>query len=126
MFTDGMNMFKVITNASTEAEKRLMIDNRAARKAYEKNDIKHLGGINLGMDIADGLTKFGKCEVLETVLHTVVIDLEADNWVERTELTFYCDIRNRKENPGESTPRKIDIQSKSGTVNYPFSTRSTS
>ena len=107
MVTDSMSLFKVIVNASTTTEKRLMIDIRAAREAYEKHEIEHLGWVKSERNIADGLTKLGRCNALEELLNTGRIDTSADKWVERTKLSFaqHSDSE-QKENPGDISPPK--------------------
>ena len=102
-----MSLFEVIVNASTTTEKRLMIDIRAAREAYEKHEIEHLGWVKSERNIADGLTKLGRCNALKELLNTGRIDTSSDKWVERTKLSFaqHSDSE-QKENPGDISPPK--------------------
>lgn len=76
MLTDSMSLFKVIINSSVLSEKRLMIDISAARQAYETNDIDHIGWIPTKANVANGLTKFGICDTLNSYLRDHLLSTE--------------------------------------------------
>lgn len=64
MLTDSLSPFKVLLKASTTTEKGLMIDIRAAREAYEKFEVRNVGCVRSEDNLADGLTKPGKCQAV--------------------------------------------------------------
>ena len=57
MRTDSLQMFDVVTKASSTTERRLMIDIAAARESYNREEISNVGLIMSEHNIADGLTK---------------------------------------------------------------------
>lgn len=70
MLADSLSLFKVLVNASTITQKSWMIFIRAAREAYEKFEIRHVGWVKSPENLADGLTNKGKFQSLEEVLTT--------------------------------------------------------
>lgn len=55
--TDSERLLKTLVKFIATSEWRLMIDNRAARKAFEKNNITKIGWFRFYKNISDGLTK---------------------------------------------------------------------
>lgn len=84
MLIDSLSLFKFLLNASTTTEKRLMIDIRAAREAYEKIEIRHVGWVRSEDNLANGVKKPGKCQALEDVLTTVGLTPKVMKLIERT------------------------------------------
>lgn len=57
ILTDSESLLKLIVKSSVTTEKRLMVNVRAAREAYERGDIRNVGWIRSPDNMADGLTK---------------------------------------------------------------------
>lgn len=64
MYTDSDSLFKVIKKSTTTTERRLMIDIRAAREAYQREEISDIAWIRGDQNPADGLTKKSPCSAL--------------------------------------------------------------
>lgn len=86
MMIDSDSVFKVIVKNTSTTEKRLMIDIRAAREAYESQEISDVGWIRGSDNPADGLTKPGRCEALENILDRGLVNIPVQQWVVRTAL----------------------------------------
>lgn len=84
MMIDSDNMFKVIVKNTSATEKRLMIDIKAAREAYEDQEISDVGWVRGLHNPADGLTKPGKCEALEKIMDIGQLSVSVQQWVVRT------------------------------------------
>ena len=123
MLTDSMSLFKVIINSSVFTGKRLMIDISAARQAYERSDIDHIGWIPSDSNIANGLTKLGICEtmdaflrdhMLSTEVKTVIngrfesVPLNSDEFGPSEQETRECEHGNT--DPSASLANQRDIQ----------------
>lgn len=57
ILTDSEILFKKIFNATITTEKRLLIDFKVAREAYQKGDISNVGWLRSERNIPDGMTK---------------------------------------------------------------------
>lgn len=83
MVTDFDSLFKVIVQSSTTTERRLMIDIQASREAYQERKIDNVGWIKSDGNLADGLTKVNKPELIQRIMRTGQLDRIADQWVIR-------------------------------------------
>ena len=81
MFPDSESLINVIVKSTTTTEKRLMINVKAARKAYDRAEISDVGWICSENNLADGLTKAKRCDILERVLETGPCDVQAKQWI---------------------------------------------
>lgn len=75
---------------STTAEKRLIIDIRATREAYENRDITNIGWIPLNQNIAGGLNKVTDGDALDDELRIGVLNIKIKQWIERA-MSSTCD-----------------------------------
>lgn len=73
MLTDGVSLFKVLLNSKMMSERRLMIDNSAARQAYESGAIDYIGWNPNKVNAANVMTKMGLCDELKKFLQTHVL-----------------------------------------------------
>lgn len=83
MVTDSDSLFKVIVQSSTTTERRLMIDIEASREAYRERKIDNMGWIRSDGNLADGLTKINKTDLIQQVMRTGRLGRIADQWVIR-------------------------------------------
>ena len=60
MLTDSLSLFDVITKAKITSEKRLMIDVKVVKDAYQRNELHNIGFIRSEYNPADALTKVKK------------------------------------------------------------------
>ena len=70
MRTNSLQMFDVVTKASSTTERRLMIDMDAAPESYNLEEISNIRLIMSKHNIADGLTKENPNEALQDLLRT--------------------------------------------------------
>ena len=68
--TDFLQMFDVVTKASSTTERRLMIDIATARESYNREEISNVVFVMYEHNIADGLTKEYPNEDLKDLLLT--------------------------------------------------------
>lgn len=68
MFTDSKSVFDVITLNTTTSEKRLMVDIRAIREAYDRMDIDAVAWIRSELKTADYLPKVKENGVLNSII----------------------------------------------------------
>lgn len=94
MLTDSESLFRVIIKASVTTEKRLMIDVRAAREAYQRGDISNVGWIRSAHNLADGLTKFEKNKLMVEFLESGRVTTVVEQWVIRAEVADATDDDN--------------------------------
>lgn len=85
MLTDSESLFKVIIKASTTTERRLMIDIRATREAYVREEINDVGWISSEDNIADAMTKLSPCKSLDNLMQTGQLHMQVQQWVIRGE-----------------------------------------
>lgn len=76
--TDFNSLFKVITKSSNMTEKRLMIDVQAGCEAYHYQKIYDMGWVKSENNLANGLTKMNKSELIQRTMRTGQIDVIAD------------------------------------------------
>lgn len=60
ILTESESLFRIIVKSSISAEKRLMVDIRAAGEVYEVGDISDVGWIRSNHNLSDALTKVQK------------------------------------------------------------------
>lgn len=84
MFTDSKSLFDIITNCSGTTEKRLLIDIKAVREAYEIFDVSDLGFIRSEHNPADAFTKLKPNSALMHILKSNKSDFEVDQCILRT------------------------------------------
>jgi hypothetical protein len=82
-YTDSLSLFDVITQSSTTAEKRLVIDLVVVREAYDRMEIAQLAFLRTNWNPADALTKVSRNTYLETIMSTGTIDHPVAQWVIR-------------------------------------------
>ncbi|KAI1008166.1 hypothetical protein K3495_g77 [Podosphaera aphanis] len=80
---DSFSLFECLVKLGTTREKRLMIDLKALRQAYERREIAEIIWITGESNPADALTKYGGNQALEQLINTNKVDLKAGAWVER-------------------------------------------
>lgn len=76
-----MRLFKVIVNESTITEKHLMVYIREVQEEDERYEIKHLGWMKIEKKITHGMTRIGRCEAVEKLLRTGLLDMKVNQWV---------------------------------------------
>lgn len=81
--TDSESLLKVIVKASKTTENKLKIDLRVTREAYEGREISDVGRTRSEGNVADGLTKRGRCKALENMLDIDKLDMNIEQWVVR-------------------------------------------
>lgn len=81
--TDSDSLFKVVNQSSNTTERRLMIDLQATREAYNERKIDNMGWIKSCGNLADGLTKLNKPELIQHTMRTGKLQTFADQWVIR-------------------------------------------
>lgn len=84
MLTDSKSLFDVIKKCSTTAEKRLMIDIKVVRQAYEKFEFSGVGFVRSDNNPADSFTKHKPNSALMKIIHTNKCNFEIEQWISRT------------------------------------------
>lgn len=84
MFTDSHCLFDVITKNTITTEKRLMIDIKSVREAYERMEVSDVAWIESKANPADPLTKLTSSPVLDKILDDGIIEHDVGQWVIRT------------------------------------------
>ena len=69
MFTDCKSLFDIITKCSGTTEKRLLIDIKSVREAYDDFEISDVGFVRSENNPADGFTKVKPNSALQKILH---------------------------------------------------------
>ena len=87
IFTDSKSLFDVITQCKTMAEKRLMIDIKGVRQAFDSEEITNVGLVASEHNPADAMTKITKCEALLKILDDQDPSVEVKQWVYASEST---------------------------------------
>ena len=68
MLTDSLSLFDVITKAKITSEKRLIIDVKIVKDAYQRNELHNIAFIRSEYNPADALTKINISDILNKVL----------------------------------------------------------
>ena len=84
IYTDSRSLFDVITRNTTTTEKRLMVDIRAIREAYEHMEISDVAWIRSENNPADALTKVKENHILNGILDNGRIAHAVEQWVIRS------------------------------------------
>lgn len=88
LYIDSKSLYDCLVKLGTTQEKRLMIDVLCLRQSYERREITEVKWIQGKTNPADALTKGkGASTALQQIVDTNSVDLQAVEWVERTELT---------------------------------------
>lgn len=82
--TDSHSLYDCLVKLGTTAEKRLMIDILSVRQSYERREITEILWIAGEKNPADAMTKSKPCDALQRLIDTNKLDLEVQEWVERT------------------------------------------
>ena len=67
MLTDSLSPFDVITKAKITSERRLMIDVKAVKDAYQRHELGAIRFIRSEFNPADALTKVKKSDILNKI-----------------------------------------------------------
>ena len=73
MLTDSLSLFDVITKAKITSERRLMIDVKVVKDAYQRYELGPIGFIRSEFNPADALTKVKKSDILNKMLQESVL-----------------------------------------------------
>lgn len=84
MFTDSKSLFDIITKCSGTTEKRLLIDIKAVREAYERFEVSDVGFVRSENNPADAFTKIKCNSALFKILKNNKCDFEVEQWIIRT------------------------------------------
>lgn len=84
MMTDSLSLFDVITKSTITTERRLMIDIKAAKESYQKNEIQDIAYIRSENNPADAITKIMKQSILDHILRTNKIEHPVEQWIQRS------------------------------------------
>lgn len=89
--------------STTIIETWLMIDIRAARKAFENGDISNITWQRFTKNAAEELTKMKQCEALEEILTYETTNTQVQQWLERatTSGVKFQSAPTRKQNSSE-------------------------
>lgn len=83
MLTDFESLPRSLLKCSTTAEKRLMIDTRATREAYENVEIPNIGCFSSNQNTADGLAKVTHYDAPDDILPSGVLNTKIEQCIER-------------------------------------------
>jgi hypothetical protein len=84
LYTDSQSLFDVITKGSMTSERRLMIDIALAQEAFKRHWISNIGLVPSEHNLADGLTKPGRSELLRDVIRQGRLDIHVRQWIVRS------------------------------------------
>ncbi len=102
MFTDSKSLFDTMVKNTVLTEKRLMIDLRVAREAYNLNEISDIGFIRGNANPADCFTKVGHNDALTRIVFDGLCDLAVEQWV----------IREPKHSDNSESERRVSVDRK--------------
>jgi hypothetical protein len=83
--TDSRSLYDCLVKLGTTHEKRLMIDLMHLRQSYERREIAEVKWIDGNSNPADAMTKQKPCNALKKLIDTNEINIDAIQWVERTQ-----------------------------------------
>lgn len=84
LLTDAKSLFDVIAKGTIMFEKRLMIDVRSTREAYEREVIRELGWMRREYNVSDALTKIETNHVMREFMETGKVAYKVERYVFRT------------------------------------------
>lgn len=83
LYTDSKCLFDGIMGFNATSEKRLLIDLRMLREAYEMREIAEVIWIPSGENPADAMTKDAPCAAMHKLMANNALDLNFISWVKR-------------------------------------------
>jgi hypothetical protein len=81
--TDSKSLYECLVKLGTTQEKRLMIDVMCLRQAYKRREIAKVRWIKGDSNPTDSMTKHKPSNALKLLIDTNIIQLDAEEWVER-------------------------------------------
>ena len=84
MLTDSKSLFDIITKCCGTTEKRLLIELKDVREAYEKIEISDLAFVRSGNNTADAITKKNPNSALLRIIERNKCDFLIEQWILRT------------------------------------------
>lgn len=88
LFTDSKTLFQSVTNLTSMAEKRLLIDIASLRDAYRNGDLEHLAHIDTADNPADAMTKPAATTALTRALRTCKLQHKVNTQVGTGKVPF--------------------------------------
>lgn len=83
LYTDSKSLFDGLVNIGTTTEKRLLIDLRMMREAYEQRELTEIVWIPSEQNPADAMTKESPSPALDLLMTNNQINIQQKSWVER-------------------------------------------
>ena len=83
-YSNSKSLFDIITKCSNTAEKRLLIDVKAVREAYENFEVSDVGFLRSDQNPADSFTKLNCNAALNRILSENKCDFHISQWIIRT------------------------------------------
>lgn len=83
IITDSESLLNVVVKSSVTSEKRLTVDTKAAREAFDRREIRNIGWVKSRENLADRLTKRARCTAQEQFLDTGRMKMTIEQWVIR-------------------------------------------
>ena len=85
IYTDSKSLYDALVTINTTTEKRLLIDLKVIREAYELKEVAEICWIPTDQNPADGLTKEKPNQALSQMIAENRLVLTPNAWVERRE-----------------------------------------
>lgn len=82
---DSESLFEITVKLTITTEKPLMINIKATRESFDRNEISSSEWISSNSKLADGLTKIDKIKCLEDQLENAKLDVSAKQRIVRKE-----------------------------------------
>lgn len=82
LISDSESLFKVVVESIKRTEKRLMIDLQTCRGSYQEREIDDVVWVKSDNNVADGLTKLRKADLVKHFMRTRTLSVVAYQWVE--------------------------------------------